>query len=353
MTNVLVFTTLSDGGVLNSLREQGYCVIPLSLDEPIQASLDLLDRALRSYPPTNLDEANNTWMPEAAELACLIAIQAMGAGEIIDWDEIPERFSHILVVSRRVLPVDLLPCRGSVLGTECVIAHRAAESEPLLQLASGLQREELPLRRIAHVSTYHPGSTSLWKMDVVSATLGINNNLAVEHYFYPTKEVAAGLFKRSDLDILHFECHGTGTSLQIDNPYGDPVDVRELYRSEGPGVYFFLGCRAGESIDSVASTFVRRGARAALGAYCGFLSGGGSDDVSISAYYDALYQSLIAGKSLGESVKAGRQAAAPGRIYYCAWLLFGSPNIRFSMQRFGEVAPNLRLHRPAGFAIPW
>jgi len=351
MANVLVFTTLSDVGVLN-LREQGYCVICLSLDEPLQTSLDRLDRALRSYPPTNLSEANNTWMPEAAELARLIAIQAMSAGEIIDWDEIPERFFQVLVVSGRVLPIDLLPCRGSILGVECVIAHRAAESEVLLQLASGLQRQELPLRRIAHVSTYHPGPTSLWEMDVVSATLSINNNLAIEHYFYPAKEVAAELFRRSDLDILHFECHGTGTSLQIDNPYGDPVDVRKLYVRDGPGVYFFLGCSAGGSINSVASTFVRKGARAALGAYCGFLSGGGSDDVSISAYYDSLYQGLVRGKSLGESVKAGRRAAAPGRIYYCAWLLFGDPNIRFSLQRFGGVAPNLRRHRPAGVASP-
>jgi hypothetical protein len=87
-----------------------------------------------------------------------------------------------------------------------------------------------------------------------------------------------------------------------------------------------------------------------LGAYCRFLSGGGSGKVSVSAYYDALYQELIGGKSLGASVKAGRRAAAPDRIYYCTWLLFGNPNLYFSKQRFGGAAPNPRFHRTAGFA---
>jgi len=348
MSETLVLTTLSDDNVLDGLREQGYCVVLLSVDEALQNSLDALDEGLRFYPPTSLNEAKDTWLPEAAEFAGRLAVQAVGSGEVLNWDVVPERFSHVFVVSERILPVDLIPCRGSVLGTECIIAHRAPESK--LHPTSVLGSEELPLRRIAHVSTYHPGSTSLHEMDVVSATLSIDNNLAIEHYFYPTKEVAMGLFRRSDLDILHFECHGTGTSLQVDNPYGDPVDVRELCASNGPSVYFFLGCSAGESIDSVASTFVKKGARGALGAYCGFLSGGGSGEVSISAYYDALYQGLIGGETLGASVKAGRRAASPGRIYYCTWLLFGNPNVHFSTQRFGGTAPNPRFHRTAGFA---
>lgn len=338
MPTVLVFTTLSDGTILNGLREQGYCVVPLNMGEALQNSLDALDVKLRSYPPTSFDEAKDTWLPEAAEFAGQLVVQAGRAGEKLDWDEVPERFSHVLTVSERVLPVDLIPCCGSVLGTECVIAHRPPEGETL-HPASVLQSEELPLRRIAHVSSYYPGSTSLYELDVVSATLGITNNLAIEHYFYPTKETATGLFRRNDLDILHFECHGTGMSLQIDNPYGDPVDVRELWVSDGPSVYFFLGCSAGESIDSAASTFVKKGARGALGAYCRFLSGGTTGDVSLSAYYDALYQGLIGGRTLGASVKAGRRAAAPGRIYYCAWLLFGNPNVHFSRKKFGGVSP--------------
>jgi len=180
-------------------------------------------------------------------------------------------------------------------------------------------------------------------MDVISATLSLDNKMAIEHYFYPTKEVAAGLFQRGDIDILHFECHGTVDSLQVDNPYGAPIDVRDLHSSSGPSVYFFLGCNAGGDMNGVAPTFVQKGALASVGAYCGFLSGGNSGEVSVSAFYDALYQGLVAGDRLGESIRAGRNAAAPDRIYYCAWLLFGNPNVSFSAQKFGGVRPNPRF----------
>jgi hypothetical protein len=248
----------------------------------------------------------------------------------------------VLVVSDRVLPLDLLPCRGSLLGTECVIGHYETGNEPRLEFSRFLEGEVLPLRRIAHASTYYPGATSLGDLDVVAASLAIDNRLAIEHYFYPSEEVARGLFTRKDLDVLHFECHGTGKSLQIDNPDGIPIDIRQLYSSDGPCVYFFLGCCAGDTADSTAPVFVKKGAKAALGAYCAFLSGGSSADVSVTAFYTALYQGLVSGQTLGNSVKAGRRAAAPDRIYYCTWLLFGNPNIQFSTRWFGRDRPRPR-----------
>jgi len=332
--------------MLDAFRERGDCVVPLSMNESLRSCINALDAALQSHPPTSLDEAHATWLPQAAGLGDQLALQATSAGEVLDWSEVPDRFSQVLVVSDKILPVDLLPCRSALLGTECVIAHREIQGDSILGSISYFSGEELPLRRIAHVCTYFPGATSLYEMDVVSATLGIDNKLAIEHYFYPTGDIAKGLFKRGDLDILHFECHGSATLLQVDNPYSPPVDVRDLYVSDGPSVYFFLGCSAGQGSDSVAATFVKKGARGAIGAYCRFLSGGASGNVSVSVYYDALYKGLIGGKTLGESVKAGRRAATPGRIYYCSWLLFGNPNVRFSVRQFGGAELN-----PSSFPI--
>ncbi len=348
MTRVLALTTIRDVGKLNGLRDQGFCVIPLRLDSQLLHAIDSLDRALSRYPPVNLSLARLTWLPLAGDLANVLAIQAARAGECLKWDKCPERFSHIFVIAEKVIPVDLIPCQDSLLGIECVVAHAVAGNEDVA--FSVLESEKLPLRRIAHVCSYDPGSTSLHEMDVVSATLRLVNTMAIEHYFYPTAEVARGLFQRSDIDILHFECHGTAGTLQIDNPFGVPVSVCGLHSSSGPNVYFFLGCNSGADMNSVAPTFVKQGARASVGAYCEFLSGGNSGEVSTSAFYDALYQGLVAGVSLGESVRAGRKAAAPDRIYYCAWLLFGNPHVAFSVQKFGGTAPNLRLHRTAGFA---
>lgn len=98
---------------------------------------------------------------------------------------------------------------------------------------------------------------------------------------------------------------------------------------------FFLGCEVGKHVDSLSPYFVKRGAKAALGSYSKFQSGGESGDVSTSLFYDGLYQGLLSGRSLGESVKLGREAASPDRIYYCAWLLFGNPNISFRLKPYG------------------
>jgi len=339
MTRVLVLTTLHEFGMLNSLRAQGCCVTPLRMDSQLQSSLDELDRALSLHPPTSLAAARGTWLPLAEELGVILALQAASAGESLEWDKLPECFSHVLVISERIIPVDLVPCRGCLIGIECIVAHAFAGSEATAWLLKVLHGEKPSLRRIAHVCSYDPRPTTLHDMDVISATLGLSTPLAIEHYFYPTKEIAAGLFRRSDIDILHFECHGTITSLQIDNPYGMPIDVRDLYSDSGPIVYFFLGCNAGGKMNGVAPTFVKKGALASIGAYCRFLSGGSSGEVSVSAYYDALYQGLVAGDSLGEAVQAGRKAAAPDRIYYCSWLLFGNPNVIFSTQKFGDINP--------------
>jgi len=335
MRKVLALTTLHDSATVSSLHDQGCSVVPLILDHQLHNALDLLDSVLNRYPPTSLASAKRTWLPFAEKVGNLLTLQAAGAGESLEWDEIPGRFSRVLVISDRIIPVDLIPCRGTLLGIECIVAHIGPRAEADAQVARYLEDEELPLRRIAHVCSYDPGTTPLNKMDVISATLSLDNRLAIEHYFYPTKEVAAGLFQRGDIDILHFECHGTVSSLQVDNPYGIPIDVRDLHSSIGPSVYFFLGCSAGGDIAGVAPTFVRKGARASVGAYCRFLSGGSSGEVSVSSFYDTLYKKIVAGESLGESIRAGREAAAPDRIYYCAWLLFGNPSASFSVQKFG------------------
>lgn len=352
MLKTFVLTSLRDTETLNALRNQGCCVLQLNLDDQLCRALDSLDDELDRKPPTSLAASKDAWLPLSEELARLLAVQAAGAGEFLDWQRFPDRFSHALVVSSRIIPIDLIPCRGSLLGIECIVSHASEGSEAASLLTEIMESARLPLRRIAHVCSYDPRPTTLHDMDVVAATLGLGSTMAIEHYFYPAQEVAAGLFQRSDVDILHFECHGTVHSLQVDNPHGTPIDVRGLFSSSGPSVYFFLGCNAGGDMDGTAPTFVRKGARASMGAYCGFLSGGDSGDVSESTFYDALYRGLIAGDSLGEAIRTARKAAAPGRIYYCTWLLFGNPNVTFKVQKFGGAKPSLPFRRrvdPASF----
>ncbi|HSS75714.1 MAG TPA: hypothetical protein VLV54_03125 [Thermoanaerobaculia bacterium] len=321
-------------------------MIPLTIEGRLGAAIDALDWAITRHPPTSSARGEGTWFPLARKLALELSRQATTIGVSIDWDIVPNLFHQILIASKRIIPIDLISCGEGLLGAESVIAHIVAKEEELPgRILNALEEEEAPLRRIAHVCTYYPGSTSLHQMDVVSATLGLGNKLAIEHYFYPEQKVAMGLFGRADLDILHFECHGASSDLQIDTPYGVPFDVRQLYSSDGPSIYFFLGCNAGSDIDSTAPYFVQEGAKASIGSYCGFLSGGDSGAVSLSAYYDELYQGLISGKRLGDAVRAGRKAAFPGRVYYCAWLLFGNPNVRFSTKAFGGAEPKPRLRR--------
>lgn len=337
LPETIVFTTVPDTGVLAKVANSG-CVVPLVVDQPLHATLDALDAALNQYPPTSLAKANHAWLSTARELGRLLSLQAARAGIQVEWDRLPERFSHVVVAAERVIPVDMIPCRDSLLGTECVISHSVGADAPevLVVLLRSLDPQHIALRRIAHVCTYDPGVTSLYEMDVVAATLRINNKLAIEHHFYPSAEFAKGMFKRPDLDVLHFECHGTVTSLQIDNPFGEPCDVRGLQTPDGPHVYFFLGCQVGGHVDGVAPSFVRGGAKAAIGSYCKFVSGGDSGKVATSVFYDGLYQGVLSGKSVGESLRAGRRAAGRDRIYYCAWLLFGNSNVRFSAARYGR-----------------
>jgi hypothetical protein len=337
LPKVMFLTTVRDGDTLGKLRNCG-TVVPLALDTPLHSALDALDVALDRRPPTSLAKAKATWLPLARDLGDLLSQQIARAGAPAQWDRLPEQFSHIVLAAERVIPVDLIPCRDVLLGTECVISHSVAvEAQELsVVLLRSLESKRIPLRRIAHVCTYDAGETSLHDMDVVAATLKINNRLAIEHYFYPPQEVAAGLFNRSDLDLLHFECHGTPTSLQIDNPFGEPCDVRTLQTADGPRAYFFLGCQVGGHVEGVAPTFVRKGAKIAIGSYCTFLSGGDSGEVATSAYYDGLYQGLLSGARIGESVRAGRRAAGPNRIYYCAWLLFGDAGLTFSLRPIGR-----------------
>jgi hypothetical protein len=308
------------------------------LDQPLRSALDALDAALDRYPPTSLAKAGPALLSPARELGRLLSLQVARAGVPVEWDNLPEHFSHIMVAAERVIPVDMIPCRGTLLGTECVASHSVGADAPevLAVLLRSFETQHISLRRIAHVCSYDPGVTSLYEMDVVAATLRINDKLAIEHHFYPSPEVAMGLCKRTDLDVLHFECHGTVTSLQIDNPFGELCDVRALQTADGPHVYFFLGCQVGGHIDGVAPAFVRHGAKAAIGSYCKFLSGGDSGEVATSTFYDGLYQGLLSGNTLGESLMAGRRAAGPDRIYYCAWLLFGNSNVSFSARRYGR-----------------
>ena len=148
---------------------------------------------------------------------------------------------------------------------------------------------------------------------------------------YPSREVAAGLFGRADLDLLHFECHGTPTSLQIDHPFGEPCDVRSLQTADGPCTYFFLGCQVGAHIEAVAPVFVRRGARAAIGSYCKFLSGGDSGEVATSAFYDELYQGLLRGVRSPKSSRPGGEPPGPtGSITAGAWLPVRAGPVIFS-----------------------
>jgi hypothetical protein len=332
----LFLTTARDTDTLARLRGRG-TVVPLILDADLHSTLNDLDARLDRYPPTSLARARTTWLPLARELGCLLSRQMAQAGVLAELDELPEQFSHVVLACERVIPADLIPCRDTLLGTQCVVSHVVAEARELSALLiRSLARECVPLRRVAHVCTYDPGVTSLHEMDVVAATLRIDNKLAIEHYFYPPREIAAGLFGRADLDLLHFECHGTPTGLQIDHPSGELCDVRALRRAGGPCAYFFLGCQVGAHVDAVAPVFVRGGARVAIGSYCPFLSGGDSGDVATSSYYDALYQGLLSGTRIGEAVQTARRAAGPDRIYYCAWLLFGQAGLSFSTRPFGR-----------------
>src|SRR6185295_6493644 len=181
MAKALIFTTLPVVGIVRKLQEQGQCIVTLNVDDALRKCLDALDRALKHSPPTSLDEGRKTWLAQSADLGDQLANRAAGVGEDLIWDEVPNRFSHILVFTDRLLPIDLIPCRGSLLGTECIIAHRDPEGATLSDLINASQSEEVPLRRIAHVCAYNPGLTSLHEMDVVSATLRIDNNLAIEH----------------------------------------------------------------------------------------------------------------------------------------------------------------------------
>jgi hypothetical protein len=192
-----------------------------------------------------------------------------------DWNSITEQFSQIFIASEKIIPLDLIPCCGTLLGTKCVIAQSVASNPSEIQaiLLKSLKDEKIPLRRVAHVSTYYPGETPLYDVDVIAATLKIDNRFAVEHYIYPTSETAKNLFGRTDIDILHIESHGMDTSLQIDNPYGEIQDVRKFSTPDGPCTYFFLGCEVGKHIESVSPFFVKKGAKATLGSYSKFLSG--------------------------------------------------------------------------------
>jgi hypothetical protein len=323
---------------LDELREHNCRVVPLPLDGELGDALGALDSELQRNPPTSLAKAKQTWLPYAQSLATAISSEFEKSGISTDWNLIPDHFGQVLVATERIVPIDLMPCRETLLGTECITSHSPLDEKKDVSanLLKALGRQKLPLRRIAHVCSYYPRTTSLHEMDVISATLSLDNKLAIEHYFYPSTDVASSLFRRSDLDILHFECHGTPTKLQIDNPDGDPLDIRGLYNLEGPSVYFFLGCEAGRDTESVAPSFVKKGARASIGSYCRFFSGGDSGEVRTSTFYDELYRGLVEGRSLGESSKAGRKASAPERVYYCGWLLFGNPNLSFVPVRFGR-----------------
>ncbi len=189
---VMFLTTVRDGDTLGKLRDYG-TVIPLDLDPSLHRALDALDIALDRCPPTSLAKAKATWLPMAREFGYLLSRQVARAGVLAQWDRLPEQFSHIVLAAERIIPVDLIPCRDMLLGTECVVSHSVAvETQELSAvLLRSLKSERIPLRRIAHVCTYSPGETTLYDMDVVAATLKINNWLAIERYFYLPREVAA------------------------------------------------------------------------------------------------------------------------------------------------------------------
>lgn len=211
------------------------------MDKNLINTLKLLDDKLRCDPPTSVTNAKSTWIPIAQELSSLVLKQISTSKLENDWNSITKRFSHIVIASEKIIPLDLVPCCETLLGTKCVIAHSVASNASEIQniLSKSLDAEKIPLRRVAHVSTYYPGETPLYEVDVIAATLKIDNRFAIERYIYPTSETVKKLFGRTDIDILHIESHGADTALQLNNPYGETQDVRNFFTPEGPCTYFF------------------------------------------------------------------------------------------------------------------
>ncbi len=142
---VMFLTTVRDGDTLGKLRDYG-TVIPLDLDPSLHRALDALDIALDRCPPTSLAKAKATWLPMAREFGYLLSRQVARAGVLAQWDRLPEQFSHIVLAAERIIPVDLIPCRDMLLGTECVVSHSVAvETQELSAvLLRSLKSERIP-----------------------------------------------------------------------------------------------------------------------------------------------------------------------------------------------------------------
>lgn len=333
----MVLTTMQDVETLKTLEATG-TVVRLESNARLNGLLDQLANMLASDPPTSLEQGRLTWMPLAQAVSDEVMGQIARTTVYSDWAAVLADHEHFFVATERVVPLDMFPVGDSVLGMMCQISHAVASDPKVLAAVASrsLLSRRIPLRRMAHVCSYDPGRTSMHEMDVIAATLNLDTRLAMEHHFYPTRRVAADLFSRSDLDILHFECHGTPDGLQVDHPYGPLLDVRELFSRNGPSTYFFLGCAVAAHAGAIAPYFSELGASAVIGSICPFRSGGDSGNVAESAFYDELYKGIVSGKSLAASLLAGRRAAGSQRIYYCAWLLFGQANLSFFKINFGR-----------------
>lgn len=171
--------------------------------------------------------------------------------------------------------------------------------------------------------------------------------------FQATEKVLAG----GTVDLFHFVGHAdevpdnpdaTGLRL-MDKRALRPSDLEGRLASQisgGHPLVFLNACRTGEQgwsltgLGGWANAWVNN-----CRCSCLIAPQWAINDRSALRFAEAFYDSLLAGKTLGEAAQEARRAArqfAPGRLTWLAYAVYGNPNARLSLAEDGAVpAPNL------------
>jgi hypothetical protein len=141
-------------------------------------------------------------------------------------------------------------------------------------------------------------------------------------------------FQRADTGLLHFSCHNAfsrsvlnASRILLGNQPFEPVFL-EAHAGRFPAPLVFLNaCRTDgqapqyTTVEGWAASFLRAGAGAFIGSLWEVV------DTSASTYAQEFYRAALAGRTLGEAAKQGRDAIRdnPGDPTWLAYTLYGDP----------------------------
>jgi hypothetical protein len=143
-----------------------------------------------------------------------------------------------------------------------------------------------------------------------------------------------GAFQRADAGLLHFSCHNAfsraapdAARILLGNQPFEPAFLQAHAERFDATLVFLNACRTDgqaplyTTTEGWAASFLRAGAGAFIGSLWEVV------DTSASTYAQEFYRAILAGRTLGEATRQGREAIRdnPGDPTWLAYALYGDP----------------------------